>query len=157
MASWRLRSVVVLAGCCMAALASSIAAQTAAERAAYMAGLRIDRGMLAGPLASSPRSAMSLGGPSDHYVQETHEVALLGKRAGLLVEMPRMQPDGTYQRPRLLLGRQSPELDALLKEVGLPPDRCMLPMLRGRLKRQTEGETSRSGLAVLVTARCTFF
>jgi hypothetical protein len=156
MASLRVRAAVVFAGCCLTALSTGCLAQfTAAERAAYMSGLRIDRGMLAGPLASSPRSAMSIGGPSDYYGgQETRELNLLGTR-GVLVEMPRVQPDGRYERPRVLIGRHSPELHAWMKQMGLPPERCMLPMFRGRLKR--DPDTGKAGAAVLVSARCTFY
>lgn len=156
MPSLRVRVAVVFAGCCLTALSTGPVAQTTpAERAAYMSGLRIDRSMLAGPMAASPRSALTVGGPSDYYGgQETREVNLLGSR-GVLVEMPRVQPNGTYERPRVLIGRRSPELHAWMKEMGLPPERCMLPMLRGRLKR--DPETGKAGAAVLVSARCTFY
>lgn len=156
MAWLQVRAVAVFAGCCLTALSTGLLAQTtAAERAAYMAGLRIDRSMLAGPLASSPRSAMRIGGASEYTAgQETREINIVGG-SGVLVEMPRVQPDGSYQRPRVLIGRRSPELHAWMKELGLPPERCMLPMFRGRLKR--DPETGKAGAAVLVTARCTFF
>jgi len=155
MASLRLRVVVVLAGCCATLLSMGALAQTtAAERAAYMAGLRMDRSMLAGPLAESPRSAMRLSGNGEYYGGlEAREMNLIGK--GVILEMPRVGPDGSFQRPRVVIGRQSPELYAWMREVGLPPERCMLPMFRGRLKR--EPETGKVGLAVLVSARCTFY
>ena len=96
---------------------------------------------------------MRLGGASEYTGRETREVNLIGK--GVVLEMPRINPDGKYERPRLLIGRQSPELAAWMKEVGLPPERCMLPMFRGRLNR--EPETGKIGMAVLVTGRCTFY
>lgn len=154
MASWPLR-FVLFAGCLGILLTQGVHAQiTASERAAVMAGLRIDRSMLVGPLASSPRSAMTIGGTSEYYGgQETREVNLIGK--GVLLEMPRVAADGSFQRPRVLIGRQSPELHAWMKEAGLAPERCMLPMFRGRLKR--DQDTGKVGMAVLMSARCTFF
>lgn len=149
-----LRGAVLLAGCCCAALAADAGAQIGStERAAHMAGLRIDRSMLAGPLASSPRSAMQIGGSSDYAQQEMREVNLIG--SGVVLEVPRVAADGGYQRPRLLIGRQSPELRMWMKEAGLVPERCMLPMFRGRLKR--DPDTGKLGAAVLISARCTFY
>ncbi|MGZ8254429.1 MAG: hypothetical protein ACXWVT_06230 [Burkholderiaceae bacterium] len=118
-----------------------------------MAGLRIDRNMLAGPLAVSPRSAMQFGGISEYAQQETREVNLIG--GGVLLEIPRVASDGSYQRPRLLIGRQSPELSMWMKEAGLVPERCMLPMFRSRLKR--EPDTGKLTAAVMMSARCTFY
>jgi len=154
MLSLRVRLFVALIGCCGTALLADVSAQvSSAEQAAYMAGLRVDRSMLAGPLASSPRSAMRLEGASEYTGRETREVNLIGK--GVVLEMPRVNPDGSYERPRVLIGRQSPELAAWMKEVGLPPERCMLPMFRGRLSR--EPETGKIGMALLMTGRCTFY
>ena len=154
MPSSLVRRAVLLAGCCCAALLADARAQMgAAERAAHMAGLRIDRNMLAGPLASSPRTAMPIGGSSDYAMPETREVNLVG--SGVMLEMPRAGADGSYQRPRVLIGRQSPELRMWMREAGLVPDRCMLPMFRGRLKR--EPDSGKLSAAVLVAARCTFY
>ena len=96
---------------------------------------------------------MTIGGSSQYYGQETREINLVGK--GVLLEMPRVAPDGSYQRPRVLIGRQSPELRAWMREAGLEPERCMLPMFRGRLKR--DPDTGKTGVAVLMSARCTFY
>lgn len=154
MQQWLIRVVAVLGGCCGAMLCAEVAAQiNATEQAAHMSGLRIDRGMLAGPLAPSPRSAMRLGGASDNNANETREVNLIGR--GVVLEMPRVESDGTFQRPRVLIGRQSPELRLWMKEMGITPERCMLPMFRGRLKR--DPETGKIGAAVLMSARCTFY
>lgn len=154
MASFWLRVVAVLAACVAALHFGDVLAQaSSAELAAYMSGLRIDRSMLAGSLAPSPRSAMRLEGNGDSGMQEPREVNLVGR--GVVLEMPRVGPDGKFQRPRLLIGRQSPELSAWMKEAGLPPERCMLPMFRGRLNRAPE--TGRTGIALLVSARCTFY
>jgi hypothetical protein len=126
---------------------------SATEQAAYMAGLRLDRNMLAGPLAARPRSAMPIGSEAPLPDREVREVNLVGK--GVLLEMGRVGPDGRFQRPRLLLGRQSPELRMWMKELGLPPERCMLPLFRGRLKR--DEHTGKTGAAFLVSARCSFY
>lgn len=126
---------------------------SATEQAAYMAGLRIDRNMLAGPLASSPVSAMPNGIDVPDVNREVREINLVGR--GVLLEMARTGPDGQFVRPRLLIGRQSPELRLWMREMGLPPERCMLPMFRGRLKR--DPDTGKLGAAVLVSARCTFY
>jgi hypothetical protein len=134
------------------AVAVHAQAPSAAEQAAYMSGLRIDRGMLAGPLAASPRSAMNYDGPSSG-AGEPREVNLIG--SGVVLEMARIGPDGQFVRPRVLIGRQSPELRSWMRAVGLPPERCMLPTFRGRLKR--DPETGKHGAAVLVSARCTFY
>ena len=66
MASFRLRVVAVLAASVAALHFGDVLAQaSSAELAAYMSGLRIDRSMLAGSLAPSPRSAMRLEGNGD--------------------------------------------------------------------------------------------
>lgn len=135
------------------ALAVNAQTPSATEQAAYMAGLRIDRSMLAGPLASSPPSAMSYGGPSSNRLNAPREVNLVGN--GVVLEMARVGPDGQFVRPRVLIGRQSPELRAWMTSVGLEPERCMLPMFRGRLKR--DPETGKLGAAVLMSARCSFY
>jgi hypothetical protein len=133
------------------ALAVNAQTPSATEQAAHMAGLRIDRSMLAGPLASSPRSAMSYGGSSNQ--NEPREVNLVGN--GVVLEMARVGPDGQFVRPRVLIGRQSPELRTWMRSAGLEPERCMLPMFRGRLKR--DPETGKLGAAVLMSARCSFY
>lgn len=141
-------------GCVTALFVLAAAAQTpsATEQAAYMSGLRIDRNMLVGPLASSPRSAMFDGNTVSRN-GEPREVNLVG--SGVVLEMARVGPDGQFVRPRVLIGRQSPELRAWMYSMGLPPERCMLPMFRGRLKR--DPDTGKMGAALLMSARCTFY
>jgi hypothetical protein len=149
------RLAVLLASGCVAAMIAPCHGQTsAAERAAYMAGLRFDRSMLAGSLATSPRSAMSASDPQESPARQLRQVNLIGQ--GVVLEMPRGDP-GTegFQRPRLLIGLQSQALRTWMSEMGLPPERCMLPMFRGRLKRSPE--TGKMGAAVLVSGSCTFF
>ena len=153
MLSCSYRAAVLFAAGCSAALASHAAlAQGATDHAAYMAGIRLDRSMLAGPLAASPRSAIRRI-ESTNTVQEPREYSLIG--SGVVLEMGRVGPDGKFVRPRLLVGRQSPELNAWMKSMGVTPERCMLPMFRGRLNRVPE--TGKIGAAVLMSARCTFY
>ncbi len=141
-------------GCLAAALTATVHAQfSATERAAYMAGIRIDRSMLVGDLATSPRSAMRSVDPQE-TTHEVREVNLIGR--GVILEMPRGNPGSEgFQRPRLLIGRQSPELRSWMADVGLPPERCMLPVFRGRLKRAPE--TGKMGAAVLISGTCSFY
>ena len=148
------RLAVLFAVGCLTAMSAPCRAQlSATERAAYMSGLRIDRSMLAGPLASSPQSAMRVGDQPES-ARELRSVNLIG--GGVVLEMPRSGPGPEgFQRPRLLIGRQSPELRSWMRDMGLPPERCMLPMFRGRLKRAPE--TGKMGAAVLVSGSCSFF
>lgn len=152
----RLCRVVTLLGTCLAAaFTHCVQAQrpSAVEQAAYMAGLRIDRSMLAGSLATSPRSAMRLEGGGYYDGTETREMNLMG--SGIVLEMPRVGPDGQYVRPRVMIGRQSQELRSWMTAAGLQPERCMLPMFRSRMKKNPE--TGKVGAAFLVSARCTFY
>jgi hypothetical protein len=145
-------AVLFAAGCAMALFGHAVLAQGATDHAAYMAGIRLDRSMLAGPLATSPRSALR-GVGSSSSVQEPREYSLIG--SSVLLEMQRVGPDGKFVRPRLLIGRQSPELNNWMKSMGVTPERCMLPMFRGRLHRVPETGTITG--AVLMSARCTFY
>jgi hypothetical protein len=72
-----------------------------------------------------------------------------------MLEMGRMTPDGKFVRPRLLIGHQSHDLKAWMGSMGIQADRCMLPMFRGRLKRNAED--GGVGAALLVSARCSFY
>jgi len=140
------------AGCTLALCGHTVLAQRATDHAAQMAGIRLDGSMLAGPLAPSPRPAVR-GIESSTAAQEPREYSLIG--SGVLLEMGRTGPDGKFVRPRLLIGRQSPELNAWMKSIGVTPERCMLPMFRGRLNRVPD--TGKISAAVLVSARCTFY
>ena len=150
---------VVSTGCALLLASLAVRAQHygAAELAARMAGLRIDRSMLVGPLASAPASAMPTDGEESTVQSLPHELKLFGSKSGggVMLEMARTGPDGQFVRPRLLIGRQSEELRSWMSSVGISAERCMLPQLRGRLKRADE--TGKTGVAVLMSARCTFY
>jgi hypothetical protein len=116
-----------------------------------LAGLRLDKAMLAGPMADAPASAR-LDLPTSGDGPRT-EVSLIG--SSVMLEMGRMTPDGKFQRPRLVIGNQSHELKAWMASMGVQAERCMLPTVRGRLKRSAEDGSI--GAALLVSARCTFY
>lgn len=82
------------------------------------------------------------------------EVEVFG-RPGVVLELGRIGPDGRFVRPRLLVGRQSPELKFWLRENGIEAERCMLPLLRTRARR--DADTGRLGATVMISARCTFY
>jgi hypothetical protein len=155
---WIRISLVTSLGCAL--LLASLAAHAqrfgATEQAAYMAGLRVDRSMLVAPLASAPGSAMPEDADERPSQAAPSEVNLIGsKSGGVMLEMARVGPEGQFVRPRLLIGRHSPELRSWMSSIGLTAERCMLPQFRGRLKRVPE--TGKLGAAVLVSARCTFY
>ena len=85
-----------------------------------------------GTPGAEPRPALR-GIESSTTAQEPREYSLIG--SGVLLETGRVGPDGKFVRPRLLIGRQSPELNAWMQSIGVTPERCMLPMFRGRLTR----------------------
>jgi hypothetical protein len=131
--------------------AAQLLNQSATDVAAYMAGLRIDRKMLAGPLADERIATVRIGG--ERQVVAPREVNLVG--SAVMVEMARYGPDGQFVRPRVVIGRQSHELRSWMLAAGIQPERCVMPQFRGRLKR--DPETGKVGAAVLVQARCTFY
>lgn len=145
-------AVLLAAGCATGLVWHAVLAQGATDHAEYMAGIRLDRSMLVGPLAPSPRSALR-SVQSSSTVQEPREYSLIG--SGVVIEVGRVGPDGKFVRPRLLIGRQSPELNVWMKSMGVTPERCMLPMFRGRLNRAPE--TGKIDASVLISARCTFY
>ncbi|MGH6643908.1 MAG: hypothetical protein ACRED3_14550, partial [Bradyrhizobium sp.] len=94
-------------------------------------GLRIDKALLAGPLADAAPT-VRLDQPATH-VQQRGEISLIGST--VMLEMGRMTPDGKFVRPRLSIGQQSQELRSWMRSLGVQPERCMLPHIRGKLKR----------------------
>lgn len=113
-------------------------------------GLRVDKAVLAGPLADVPPTVRH-----DQPATEVKrgEISIVGST--VMLEMGRMTPDGKFVRPRLSIGQQSQELRNLMRSLGVQPERCMLPQVRGRLKRsETDGAV---GAAIHLSARCTFY
>lgn len=155
-----MKTIVVLAAVASVAALLAVPARAqsygmnSTETAAYMSGLRLDRKMLAGPLADSPRS-VRLDGSGMQTGAPAEVVSIFGGRSGVMMEMARLTPDGRFVRPRVLIGRHSDELRTWMNSIGISADRCMLPMLRGRLKRAPD--TGKVGAAILVSARCSFY
>lgn len=84
----------------------------------------------------------------------TREISVFGSSA-VLLELGRIGPDGRFVRPRIMVGRNSPELRYWLYEAGIRAERCMLPMVRTRAKR--DPESGKLGATVMLSARCTFY
>jgi hypothetical protein len=133
---------------------STASAQPVAASPAHFsnqaAGLRVDRSMLAGPLADSPPVVLPESLPS---AVESYQMNLGGST--VLLETARLTSDGRYVRPRLTIGSESAELKSLMKSAGVQAERCMLPMFRARVKR--DDTTGDVGSAFWVSARCKFY
>ena len=84
----------------------------------------------------------------------TREIGVFGSSA-VVLELGRIGPDGRFVRPRIMVGRNSPELRYWLHEAGIRAERCMLPMVRTRAKR--DPESGKLGATVMLSARCTFY
>jgi hypothetical protein len=84
---------------------------------------------------------------------ESYQMNLIGST--VLLETARLTPDGRYVRPRLTIGSESPELKSWMKSAGLQAERCMLPMVRARVRR--DEQTGDIGSAFWVSARCKFY
>ena len=129
-------------------------ADPAALTATHLPNLKIDRRMLAGPLPGSlsnlPRVVQQDG---ISMIDQPREISLVG--SAVMVEVARLTPDGKYVKPRLVIGRQSHELKSFMSSIGIDAERCMLPMVRGRLKRNSD--TGDVGATLHVSARCTFY
>ena len=82
------------------------------------------------------------------------ELGVFGSSA-VVLELGRIGLDGRFVRPRIVVGRNSPELRHWLHEAGIHAERCMLPMLRTRAKR--DPESGKLGATVMLSARCTVY
>ena len=89
-----------------------------------------------------------------HPEGATREIGVFGSSA-VVLELGRIGPDGRFVRPRIMVGRSSPELRYWLHAAGLRAERCMLPMVRTRAKR--DHESGKLGATVMLSARCTFY
>lgn len=110
-------------------------------------GLRVDRSAFTAGPAELPSTPQPLT-----PVMPT-EISLVG--SSVVVELGRMAPDGRFIRPRLLVGLQSTGLKYWMREIGIPAERCMLPLVRGRLRRNADNGDV--GAALHLSARCTFY
>jgi hypothetical protein len=110
-------------------------------------GLRVDRSTFTAGPAELPSTPQPLA-----PVVPT-EISLVG--SSVVVELGRMAPDGRFIRPRLLVGLQSTGLKYWMREIGIPAERCMLPLARGRLRRSADNGDV--GAALHLSARCMFY
>jgi hypothetical protein len=133
-----------------AACAQTLDASTATF-SDHGAGLRVDRSMLAAPRAESPGVVLPEALPA---AAETYQMNLIGGST-VLLETARITSDGRYVRPRLTVGSESAELKSWMKSAGIQAERCMLPVVRARMRR--DEATGDIGTAFWVSARCKFY
>jgi hypothetical protein len=69
------------------------------------------------------------------------------------VEGARPTVDGTYTRPRFMIGLPSESMKDWMNSAGFATEQCLLPMVRARARVNAEGEASG---AMWLYARCTF-
>jgi hypothetical protein len=69
------------------------------------------------------------------------------------VEASRTTIDGTYRRPKVIVGLPSESMKSWLNSAGFPTEQCLLPMVRARARINNDGEASG---ALWLYARCTF-
>lgn len=69
------------------------------------------------------------------------------------VEASRTTIDGTYRRPKVIVGLPSDSMKSWLNSAGFPTEQCLLPMVRARARINNDGEASG---AFWLYARCTF-
>jgi len=69
------------------------------------------------------------------------------------VEASRTNIDGSYKRPKVIVGLPSESMKSWLYSAGFPTEQCLLPMVRARARINNDGEASG---AFWLYARCTF-
>jgi hypothetical protein len=110
------------------------------------------------PAENLIRSEFSVDDPVGRNLSQpevaSREIGVFGSSA-VVLELVRIGPDGRFVRPRILVGRNSPELKLWLHEAGLRAERCMLLMVWTRAKR--DPESGKLGATVMLSARCTFY
>lgn len=121
------------------------------DPSAQVSGLQIDRRLLDVGPASGPRAVLPESSPE---IAETYQVNLMGSTT-VVLETARFTSDGRYVRPRLTIGNESPQLRSWMTSIGVPAERCQLPMFRARVRRD-EG-TGDIGSTFWMSARCKFY
>jgi hypothetical protein len=71
------------------------------------------------------------------------------------IEMPRIDRNGHFVRPKIVLGLVSPEIKGWLRSQGIAAENCMFPMLRARARLNHESREVSAG--VTLHARCSFY
>jgi hypothetical protein len=69
------------------------------------------------------------------------------------VESPRIAADGSYSRPKLMLGLPSEAMKDWMHSAGFAADKCLLPMVRARARINADGEAYGT---LWLYARCSF-
>ena len=69
------------------------------------------------------------------------------------VEASRTNIDGSYKRPKVIVGLPSESMKSWLNSAGFPTEQCLLPMVRARARINNDGEASGT---FWLYARCTF-
>jgi hypothetical protein len=70
------------------------------------------------------------------------------------LELPRDAGNGTYTRPKVVVGLPSDSMRNMMNSAGVATKNCMLPMLRARTKMNADGDINGT---LWVYARCTFY
>jgi hypothetical protein len=100
---------------------------------------------------SRPSSVSPSQDPMATPVPQLRDYSWLG--GALQVEGARVTSDGTYTRPKVMIGVPSESMKSWMNSAGLNAEQCLLPMVRARARVSAEGEAS--GVMWLY-ARCTF-
>ena len=69
------------------------------------------------------------------------------------VESSRASFDGTYTRPKVMIGVPSDAMKDWMNAAGLSAERCLLPMVRARARLNADGEANGT---LWLYARCSF-
>ena len=73
-------------------------------------------------------------------VPQLRDYSWLG--GALQVEGARVTSDGTYTRPKVMIGVPSESMKSWMNSAGLNAEQCLLPMVRARARVSAEGEAS---------------
>lgn len=103
-----------------------------------------DAPSVAASLPAAPSSAPAA-------VLQLRDYSWLG--GAVQVEASRTTIDGTYKRPKVIVGLPSESMKSWLNSAGFPTEQCLLPMVRARARINNDGEASG---AFWLYARCTF-
>lgn len=98
--------------------------------------------------AAAPRTASPPTRPPTSYAGPTWY------GSAVQLELPRDAGNGTYTRPKVIVGLPSDSMRNLMKSAGVTTKYCMLPMLRARTKMNPEGDINGT---LWVYARCAFY
>jgi hypothetical protein len=107
------------------------------------------RNSAAAPAVSTSLPAAPPSAPA--AVLQLRDYSWLG--GAVQVEASRTNIDGSYKRPKVIVGLPSESMKSWLYSAGFPTEQCLLPMVRARARINNDGEASG---ALWLYARCTF-